>query len=242
METCSIDGCDKAKYSKGYCNSHYGRYKDGRDMNAPFKPKRPTHCSIDGCNRKHQGLGFCSMHYHRHKKGMKDMRPEPLVAPNGQRHTKPCSIDGCEKVMRLFGMCTRHASRVKKGITDMRPGKIAPGLKIGEKRKPYGHQYITATGYIWIVVDPKLSFGQESKAGYMAEHRYIMSRHLGRALLTHENIHHINGVRDDNRLENLELWDTSQPNGGRLTDKIKWWKESLEQYGFEVIPPDKKMY
>lgn len=66
--------------------------------------------------------------------------------------------------------------------------------------------------------------------GRVLEHTLKMERKLGRYLTNDEQVHHINGVKDDNRLSNLELWSTSQPAGQRVKDKIKWAKEILNKY------------
>lgn len=64
----------------------------------------------------------------------------------------------------------------------------------------------------------------------MGEHRVVMQKKLGRELIKPESVHHKNGNRSDNRLNNLELWSTYQPAGQRIEDKVEYAKEILKLY------------
>lgn len=68
------------------------------------------------------------------------------------------------------------------------------------------------------------------KNGYVREHTVVMETKIGRPLLPTEQVHHINGIKHDNRPENLELWSRSQPTGKRVEDMLKWAKEVLTTY------------
>lgn len=130
----------------------------------------------------------------------------------------PCSVDDCGKPVRSLGLCSVHYSRfIAHGTTD-KPTRQQPAAKSTLKM---------ASGYVM-----RYSPGHPNAAerGYISEHRYVMAEHLGRPLLPTENVHHINGVRDDNRIENLELWTRMQPAGQRVTDKVAWAIELLKIY------------
>lgn len=69
-----------------------------------------------------------------------------------------------------------------------------------------GGRHVTVGGYVQIVVpvDDSMICMADSR-GRIFEHRLVMARHLGRLLLTEEQVHHRNGNKQDNRVENLEL-------------------------------------
>ena len=92
--------------------------------------------------------------------------------------------------------------------------------------------------------DPiRLLFGRfrwkKNKKGYVyldlghvmvLQHRIVMEQCIGRPLLQKETVHHKNGDRADNRIENLELMEHSHPSGQRVTDKLAWAREFIAQY------------
>jgi hypothetical protein len=90
--------------------------------------------------------------------------------------------------------------------------------KIGEKHHNWkGGRIVVSGGYIRVKVN---EHHRADCNGYVMEHIIVMERKIGRGLLPGETVHHINGIRHDNRTENLELWDTNHCAGQRHVEKI----------------------
>lgn len=86
-------------------------------------------------------------------------------------------------------------------------------IRRGEFVRPEGFTYKTNTGYVMV----------KSNGAWTQQHRLVVEEKIGRKLLPSERVHHINGIRDDNRPENLELWlvkgnSKKDPAGQRMQD------------------------
>lgn len=242
--TCSVEGCTNPVLARMLCVRHYRQHQTAGTLDRfPTRGRRTGGiCGVEGCANKQHAREMCARHYR-----------EWLAAKNGSRQ---CSRYLCSSLAVLDGLCMRHYTR-RKRTDDMKELRAARCCSVDGCNRPYDSndlcqmhyqrlrttgshgpaellRGVNGSGYI----DPQgyrvLTLAGGRKIG---EHRVVMERHLGRPLTADENVHHLNGDRADNRIRNLELWNTSQPSGQRPEDKVAWARQMLALYGDNFIQP-----
>jgi hypothetical protein len=174
-------------------------------------------CYAEQCEKPVKSLGLCSAHWKR----LKTHGDINKVNKRGGQNKiyDACQVEGCQQPHQARGMCLKHYRRWSLyGDPQIRRNPEVPqGAQL--------YVYIPAPeGHL-----------NATKSGLIAEHRLVMSEMIGRALLPGENVHHKNGDKKDNRPENLELWNTAQPAGQRLSDKVEFAVMILKLYAPELL-------
>lgn len=133
-----------------------------------------------------------------------------------------CQCD-CGNTKEIVGHSLRSGASQSCGCNIAVAAKRRNGLNWRGFHSYKGGRHRHKDGYVWF-----------APAGMM-EHRHVMQEHLGRPLRNSETIHHKNGVRDDNRLENLELKDSHHGEGQNISDLVAWAVQFLRVHKPEVL-------
>lgn len=208
--------CGKRHTARGYCNACYIRKSNNGELGIKPAVNVGNQCSIEGCGKDARTKGLCISHYE------KFLRYGDPLAYAPKRTAVPCSVDGCEKPSLSRGLCKTHYGAWH---------RHGDPTKRSEQFLKRHQELIDDQGYVQVFAP---DHPNSRKSNRLPKHRMVMSEFLGRPLRKNENVHHINGVKTDNRIENLELWVTSQPKGQRPQDLVAHAKKILKAYAEEV--------
>ncbi len=130
-----------------------------------------------------------------------------------------CSVVECTESKMYSasgGLCEKHYQRYQKHGD---PNHTAHPNR--------GKGYVNSEGYR---VLSRPGHAMATAKGALLEHRLIMSEHIGRSLYADETVHHLNGDKLDNRIENLELRIGNHGKGGKAEDVLAWAHEVIRRY------------
>jgi hypothetical protein len=220
---CRIEGCNRKPRGKNLCPAHYERLRKFGDLleqipvGGIVREKRK--CRIKNCKRPHKGYGLCEAHLERAKK-----YGDPLRGGNLKlyRQQPKCSINGCSKSTVAKNLCAAHYNRVKKHGDPLADRPLRRMYRDSRDAR-----YTAKSGYVYLYIP---GHRMATTIGYVAEHRLVASEMIGRPLESNESVHHINGIRDDNRPDNLEIWNCAQPAGQRIDQKLQFFTALAEDY------------
>lgn len=108
MKNCSINNCNKKHESKGYCRSHYNKFRRHGDPLYKRKLNVFKKCKIENCNNKIHSLGYCHSHYNKFKRHGNPNYKQDL------NYLKKCSVDNCKNNQKSMGYCNLHYLKLLK--------------------------------------------------------------------------------------------------------------------------------
>jgi len=192
---------------------HYRRVLRTGDPGPAGPLRERGTCRVEACDQPVDAKELCHGHYQRLARGNQEV-DSPL-----RGSLDSCQVNGCYRKVSNRGYCPTHWKRL------LKHGDPLADVPI---RRMDGDGYMNH-GYRIVPVPPSLrhlSNGDRS----LPEHRLVVAQDLGRPLEPDEHVHHINGIKTDNRLENLELWSTSHPSGSRVVDQVTFAVMILQRY------------